>query len=60
LKDRRVPFKEVDVTTSATGLAALKRKSGQTGVPVTDVNGVVVVGFNRPKLDRALGLRSAE
>lgn len=35
----------------------LRRKSGQTGVPVIDVNGTVVVGFNRSKLDRALGLR---
>jgi glutaredoxin 3 len=60
LKERRIPFKEVDVTTSPSGLAALKRKSGQTGVPVTDVNGVVIVGFNRPKLDRALGIRSVE
>jgi glutaredoxin 3 len=52
-----VPFHEVDVTKSASGLAALQRKSGQTGVPVTDVNGQIIIGFNRPKLDRALGLR---
>jgi glutaredoxin 3 len=55
-----VPFREVDVSRSEEALAALKRKSGQTGVPVTDVNGQIVVGFNRPKLDRVLGLRSAD
>jgi glutaredoxin 3 len=60
LKERRVPYREVDVTRSAEGLAALKRRSGQTGVPVIDVNGQIVIGFNRPKLDRALGLRSMD
>lgn len=58
MKERGVPFREVDVTRSAEGLQTLKRKSGQTGVPVIDVNGTVVVGFNREKLDRALGIRS--
>lgn len=60
LKERGIPYREVDVTRSAEGLASLKRKSGQTGVPVIDVNGQVIVGFNRPKLDRALGIRSAD
>ncbi len=59
MKERNIPFHEVDVTKSASNLQALKRKSGQTGVPVIDVNGTIVVGFNRPKLDRALGIRSS-
>ncbi len=58
LKERRIPFTEVDVTKSEAGLKALQRKSGQTGVPVVDVNGTVVIGFNRPRLDRALGVPS--
>jgi glutaredoxin 3 len=53
-----VPFHEVDVTKSEAGLKALMRKSGQTGVPVIDVNGKIIIGFDRAKLDRALGLRS--
>lgn len=60
LKERHIPFREIDVTRSADGASSLKRKSGQTGVPVIDVNGQVIVGFNRPKLDRALGIRSAD
>ncbi|AEW05077.1 glutaredoxin [Sulfobacillus acidophilus DSM 10332] len=60
LSERKVPFREVDVTRSEEGLKSLKRKSGQTGVPVIDVNGQIIVGFNRPKLDRALGIRSVE
>ena len=30
------------------------KKSGQTGVPVVDVHGTVIVGFDRDKLERAL------
>jgi glutaredoxin 3 len=31
-------------------------KSGQMGIPVLDINGQVIVGFDRPKIDAALGL----
>ncbi len=58
MKERGIPFREVDVTKSPENLRVLQRKSGQTGVPVIDVNGTMVVGFNRAKLDRALGIRS--
>ncbi len=60
LKERRIPFREVDVSRSEEAGRSLKRKSGQTGVPVIDVNGQIIVGFNRPKLDRALGIRSLD
>lgn len=29
-------------------------KSGQMGIPVLDVNGTIIVGFDRPKIDAAL------
>lgn len=29
-------------------------KSGQMGIPVMDINGTVIVGFDRPKIDAAL------
>jgi len=57
LNERRIPFREIDVTKSEEGLRELRRKSGQTGVPVIDVNGHIIVGFQRDKLARALGLR---
>jgi len=30
------------------------RKSGQMGVPVIDVNGKIIIGFNKPEIERAL------
>lgn len=29
-------------------------KSGQMGIPVIDINGDIIVGFDRPKIDKAL------
>jgi len=29
-------------------------KSGQTGIPVIDIDGRIIVGFDRPKIDAAL------
>ncbi len=58
LTERNIPFREIDVARSSQAAAELQRKSGQTGVPVIDVNGKVVVGFDQPRLIRELGLRS--
>jgi hypothetical protein len=32
------------------------RRSGQQGVPVLDIGGKIVIGFDPPKIDRFLGL----
>ncbi|MDA8346680.1 MAG: glutathione S-transferase N-terminal domain-containing protein [Thermaerobacter sp.] len=58
LTERHIPFREVDVARSSQAAAELQRKSGQTGVPVIDVNGRVIVGFDQTRLIKALGLRS--
>ncbi len=58
LTERHIPFREVDVARSAQAAQELQRRSGQTGVPVIDVNGKVIVGFDQQRLVQALGLRS--
>ena len=32
-------------------------KSGQMGIPVIDINGTIIVGFDRPKIDAALSTK---
>lgn len=32
------------------------KKSGQMGIPVLDIDGTIIVGFDRPTIDRVLGL----
>lgn len=56
LRQRGVPFKDVDVSRDSTAARDMVRRSGQQGVPVIDIGGKIVVGFDRPKIDRLLGL----
>ena len=54
LKEEKVHFEEIDVTKDQKAMDALIQKTGQLGVPVTEVNGKIVVGFDRDALKRAL------
>lgn len=45
-------YKNVDMDVQA--LRETVEKSGQTGIPVLDIDGAIVVGFNRPAIDQAL------
>ncbi len=57
LQQRGIPFTEVDVSRDRRAAMDMVRRSGQQGVPVLDIDGRIVVGFNRAKIDRLLGLR---
>ncbi|MCX5998973.1 MAG: PDZ domain-containing protein [Chloroflexi bacterium] len=55
LVQRGVKFQERDVSVDKTAAAEMIEKTGQRGVPVTLVDGQVVVGFDRPRLEHLLG-----
>jgi glutaredoxin 3 len=57
LKEHRVAFREVDVSRDPGAAAEMKRKSRGTAVPVIDVNGRIIVGFDKRKLNAALGIK---
>lgn len=57
LRQRGVAFTEHDVSRDPRAAAEMVRVSGQQGVPVTLIDGNVVVGFNRPVIDRLLAQR---
>lgn len=54
LESRNVPFTEHNVSMDRTKAAEMIAKSGQTGVPVLDVNGKIIVGFDRRAIDAAI------
>ncbi len=56
LKSKGIRFTDVDVSRDAGAARDMTRLSGQQGVPVIKIGGQVVVGFDRPKIDRILGL----
>jgi len=50
LKTNQVKFEDVDVSRDVKAAQEMVKKSGQMGVPVTDFNGEIIVGFNEPRL----------
>ena len=54
LKGKNVQFEDVDVGADRARAMEMVQKSGQMGVPVLDINGKIIVGFNQPAIDAAL------
>lgn len=54
LADRGVVFQDVDVSVNREAAREMISKTGQMGVPVLDIDGQVIVGFDRPRIDAAL------
>ncbi len=54
LKSKNIVFEDVDVGSDMTRAMEMIKKSGQQGVPVIEVNGKIIVGFNKPEIDSAL------
>lgn len=49
-----VEYTDKDVETNPQFIKESVDKSGQMGIPVLDINGTIIVGFNRPAIDEAL------
>jgi glutaredoxin len=47
----------VDISQNQDAAEALVRRSGQQGVPQTDINGQIVVGFDQPRLKELLEIQ---
>ena len=54
LKSKKLKFKEYDVGDNPKALQWVTDHIGQAATPVIDINGTVVLGFNRPAIDEAL------
>lgn len=50
-----VQYEEVNVSVDEKAREEMINKSHQMGVPVIDINGSIIVGFNRSEIDKALG-----
>jgi glutaredoxin len=57
LKKNKVKFEDIDVSTDEEAAKEMIEKSGQMGVPVIDINGKIIVGYNVPALKEALKLK---
>jgi glutaredoxin 3 len=55
-RDKGIKYRDVDVSRDMAAARDMIRRSGQQGVPVIDIGGKIVVGFDRMKIDKYLGI----
>lgn len=55
LQTKGVSFEEVDVAADMNRAREMVEKSGQYGVPVVEIDGEIVIGFDRARIDELLG-----
>ena len=55
-KKHDVVYEEKDVATDLQARENMIQKSGQMGVPVIEVDGKIIIGFDQPRLKEALGI----
>lgn len=51
LQSKNIPFTEIDVSADKEASAEIVRRSGQRSIPVIDIDGTLVVGFDKDKID---------
>lgn len=56
LKDSKVEFEDVDVASNDAAREEMIEKSGQMGVPVVEINGEYIVGFDKARISKLLGI----
>ncbi len=54
LSEKKIEFQDVDVSKNEKELETMVAISGQMGVPVIDIDGNIIIGFDREKVDELL------
>lgn len=56
LQENNIRYREIDVSADQKAAEEMVRKSGQQGVPQTDINGQIIVGFDKNRINSLLGI----
>ncbi|HDN51349.1 MAG TPA: hypothetical protein ENG06_06220, partial [Thermoplasmatales archaeon] len=54
LRGKGISFKEINVSENPAAIQEMIRKSGQTGTPVMDIKGNIIVGYDIARIEAAL------
>ncbi len=57
LQEKGVKYEEVDVGADPAKAEEMVQKSGQMGVPVMDIDGEIIVGFDKARISKLLGIQ---
>ncbi len=55
-REKKVEFSEFDVSKDEKARNEMLSKSSQSGVPVIDIDGTLVVGFDKDRISELLGI----
>lgn len=56
LKANKIKFEDKDVSSDESARDEMMEKSGQLGVPVFDIDGEIIIGFDQEAIKKALNL----
>ena len=56
LNDNNIAFENYDVSADQAKAEEMIQKTGQMGVPVIDIEGELIVGFDKEKIKQSLGI----
>jgi glutaredoxin-like YruB-family protein len=56
LGENNIKFEDINVASDTKAAQEMIEKSGQMSVPVTDIDGTIISGFNKEKVKKALNL----
>lgn len=54
LKQKGQEFEDIDVSQDPTKAEEMVKRTGQMGVPVIDIDGKLIIGFDKDGIDEAL------
>ena len=57
LNSKNIKFNDIDVSADADKIREMIDKSGQMGTPVIDIDGEIIAGFDKEKIDNILNIK---
>lgn len=58
LKEHGFAFEMLDVSKDQKALEELRQKTDSLSVPVVDIDGEIIIGFDKPKIDKILSIKN--
>ncbi len=56
-REKKIKFRDVDVTRDSRAAADMQRRTGQSGVPVILINNHPIIGFDKQKINNFLSIK---
>ena len=57
LDEKGFPYEDIDVAKDDKAREEMIQKSGQMGVPVVDIDGQIIIGFDKKKISQILNIK---